>query len=251
MFYLIGLGLGKGDLPYKALDVIKQADIIFYDTYTNLIDKSYISELEQRTNQHFKPLHRQELESESVLLDPAKEQDVVLLVSGDPLISTTHFNLILSCNKLSIPYKVFHATSIQTAAIGESGLSNYKFGRSTTIVFFRKNFRPTSFYDIIIKNLDNDLHSLIFLDIDKELGAMDPYQAITTLMKIDEQKLNHFNFETKVLILSRIGYTDQSIEYLSFKQILSKDFSKPPYILILPAKLSPVESENLSIFSKV
>ncbi len=50
-------------------------------------------------------------------------------------------------------------------AIGCSGLQVYRFGEAISIPFFTEKWRPYSFYDKILINKNNNLHTLLLLDI--------------------------------------------------------------------------------------
>ena len=100
------------------------------------------------------------------LLKLAKDRDVAVLISGDPLIATTHKILFIEARKLGIRVEIVHAASIASAAIGESGLDFYRFGKVCTHTKWHEHYTPVSFYETIRTNMQNNEHSLVLLDYD-------------------------------------------------------------------------------------
>ncbi|MCL4406843.1 diphthine synthase, partial [Candidatus Parvarchaeota archaeon] len=65
MLYLIGTGLFYlNDLPLRAVDVLKSADKVFLERYTNVTDVSYLGELEKTIGKKIEILERQKVEDE-------------------------------------------------------------------------------------------------------------------------------------------------------------------------------------------
>ena len=122
-----------------------------------------------------------EQESDKIL-ENAAEEDVALLVVGDPFGATTHSDLYRRAVKKNIPCKVVHNASIMNA-IGCTGLQLYRFGHTISIVFFtgknpflgshfeynlqkkKDTWQPDSFYEHIVNNKAKGLHTLCLLDI--------------------------------------------------------------------------------------
>lgn len=104
-----------------------------------------------------------ETESDEILRD-AHNQDVALLVVGDPFGATTHTDILLRARALAIPTRVIHNASIMNA-VGACGLQLYNFGQTVSLVFFTDTWRPDSFYDRVRENADLGMHTLILLDI--------------------------------------------------------------------------------------
>lgn len=108
---------------------------------------------------------RDMVETESdLILKNADQEDISLLVVGDPFGATTHTDIILRARALNIPTRVIHNASIINA-VGASGLQLYNFGQTVSLVFFTETWKPDSFYDRIKENADIGLHTLILLDI--------------------------------------------------------------------------------------
>ncbi|MGV8176986.1 MAG: diphthine synthase [Candidatus Bilamarchaeaceae archaeon] len=252
MLYLIGLGVSF-DITLSGIEAAKASAEIYYDDYTNLIDKAEIAKLEGAVAagtgsgagavKKFIPLAREKLESE-FLPRLAKERDIALLVSGDPLSATTHVTLMLDCRKLGVECKVIHNSSIFSVAPGAAGLQHYRFGKTATIVFPRPNYKPSYPVKVLRQNLDNDMHTLLLLDIDRELGAMPAETGLALLQEFADEAGVPL---PKLAVLSRLGHADQKVSYGNAADLLKSQgkLGKPPFSIIVPGKLHPVEQEFL------
>jgi diphthine methyl ester synthase len=103
-------------------------------------------------------------DADTLLVEPARLQTVVLLVVGDPVCATTHTDLMLRCRQQKVPFQTIHNASIMGAA-GACGLQLYQFGQTVSIPFFEENWRPVSFYPKIQYNRQGHMHTLCLLDI--------------------------------------------------------------------------------------
>src|SRR3989338_4671148 len=94
MLYLIGLGLwDESDISLRAVEALKKCEEVYMETYTNKW-LGNIRHLEETIGKEVKPLKRLQVESD-MLIDIAKETDVALLIPGDPLVATTHIQLMI------------------------------------------------------------------------------------------------------------------------------------------------------------
>jgi len=246
MLYLIGLGLtDEKDLSLRGYEILESSDQIYIDRYTHIIDDRAIHRLEDKLNKKIIMLGREEIESEKIILDNSKEHKVSLIVGGDPLVATTHISLLQSCIDNKIQYKVIHSSSIISSAIGESGLQTYKFGKSVTLTFWYDNYKPTSPYKVIKNNLEQGLHTLIFIDLNNQ-NAMDFSTIVKTFEQMELVEKANLLDDFNVLVLSRVGYPDQKLTYGKLTQL--KDVGHTPYILIAPGKLHFIEEEWLANF---
>ena len=194
-FYLIGLGLNRSSISADALEILKKCDKVYVENYTVKFPYS-LDELEF----DFEEIRREEVENESILAN-AKDKNVALLVYGDALSATTHVQLILSCKKREIKYKIFHNASILTA-VAESGLSLYKFGKVASLPDWREHTnKPKSFMEILKENKKMNAHTLILIDIGLE------YER-----GIEQLKESGFK-EDKIIVLSSAGTDKQRIFY--------------------------------------
>jgi diphthine synthase len=240
VFYLIGLGLDKKSISADALEVLQKCDKIYLENYT--INFPYSTkELENVLKLKIEQLSRQNVESEEFLKN-AKTKDIALLVYGDSLSATTHLQLILSCKKQGIPCKIFHNSSILTA-ISETGLSLYKFGKTTSMPNWKEHKnKPTSFVNYIKENLSIKAHTLILTDISLELkNAIEQLEESVKKEKIE--------LPEKIIVISNAGTDNQKIFYDSIDE-LSKKNIKMPFCLIIPSELHFLEKEALNSFMK-
>lgn len=96
------------------------------------------------------------------ILNGASTSDVALLVVGDPFGATTHTDLVLRAEEQGIPVKVVHNASILNA-VGCCGLQLYSFGETVSIPYWTDSWQPDSFYDKILNNYTNNMHTLCLL----------------------------------------------------------------------------------------
>ena len=169
MLSLIGLGIGDGKtVAVEGLELMKNADYIFVENYTAEIADSKLEWLKKETNKKIICLSRKEVEEPTDILKKAKNENVVLLVEGDPLSATTHISLRNQCDIEKIDFKVIHGSSILTIAAGLVGLQHYKFGPTATLVMKEGNYEPKSPLEKIKANIEKGYHTLVFLDIKKD-----------------------------------------------------------------------------------
>ena len=217
---------------------------------------------------------REFVESDSnQLLNEAANQNIVLLVVGDPFGATTHSDMVLRAKTQGIPFKVVHNSSIMTA-VGCCGLQLYSFGETVSIPFWDDSWKPSSFVDKIINNLRNGFHTLCLLDIkvkEQSVEALmkgkkeyDPPRfmsvsvAAKQLIQVIEKLKLEGDTESKQLLnesspavgLARIGSDSQEIVYCSLKEMQDVDLGQPLHSLVIPGKMHPLESEMLNLFTK-
>ena len=134
---LILIGMGPGGvsgMTIAAINAAKSADYRRYEAYTALWSDGDLAELEAEIGVIQKVM-RPEVEDPVELLELAKNQTVALLVVGDPLQATTHVDLQLQANEAGVECTVIHGISITGLVTGSIGLSNYRFGRQTTLTY--------------------------------------------------------------------------------------------------------------------
>lgn len=245
MLYLIGTGFEAEDISIKGLEIIKKCDLVYAETYTSIID---IKEIEKITGKKIIPLNREDVEKKPLFLEKAKEKDVCFLVSGEPMVATTHIDLVLRAEKIGIKIKIIHASSI-VSAVSETGLFSYKI-RSISIPISEKNFNPESFYDVLKQNQKIGLHTLFLLDLKpNENKYLKINEAIETLLKISKKRKDRlFSLNKEIIGIARLGKENQKIVYAKAKDMIKKDFGEPPYCLIIPSKLHFMEEESLKRF---
>jgi diphthine synthase len=250
MLYLIGLGLhDEQDLTLRGLEAIRKSDEIYLEGYTSKYNGS-LQELERLAGKKITTLTRKELEEtpgENIL---KKDKTNALLILGDPLVATTHTEIILSAHAKNIPVKTIHNASIYSA-IGETGLQPYKFGKTITIPYPEGDYFPLSPYDGILENNKAGLHTLCLLDVKADRNRyMSVNEACELLLRMEEEKKDVIiSNKTKCVGAARIG-GDTIIRYATVEQLKRTQFGGPPHTLIIPGKLHYMEEEMLESFPK-
>lgn len=238
VFYLVGLGLNEKSITAEALEILKKCDKIYLESYT--VDFPYsFKELEVFLGVKINILGRGSVEDESILKE-AGCNDVSLLVYGDSLSATTHLQLILSCKKQKIPFRVFHSSSIFTS-VSETGLSLYKFGKTASMPDWKEHTnKPTSFMSYIRDNLSVKAHTLVLTDIGLELK-----EAINQL---EESALKERVFlPEKLIVVSNAGTKYQKIFYDFLDRLKDREV-RMPFCLVVPSELHFLEKEAVELF---
>jgi diphthine synthase len=241
---LVGIGISdeKG-ISLAGLEELKKCSKIFAETYTNLLPEGTLKRLEVLAGKPIELLNREQVESEKILLEAALSSHVALVVAGDPMIATTHISLILAAKKKGIAVRILHAASILSAAIGESGLQSYKFGKMVTLAYWRENYKPMTTYDVIAENLSRGLHTFVLLDIDEALGPMKPEAAAKLLLEMEKTgKKKILLPETKVVSIQSLSRPSQAVSYLPLGE-LGALHGSTPCVLLIPSKLHFIEEE--------
>jgi diphthine synthase len=249
----IGLGLyDERDISVKGMEVAKQCDKLFAEFYTAKLTGTSIEMLQKTIGKEVTVLNREDFEKGDIIIETAKNENVGILVAGDPMTATTHIALRLRAKKEGFKTVVVPAASIITAAPALLGLHIYKFGRTTTIAYPKENFFPTSPYDVIKGNLENDLHTLVLLDIhEEEKQYMRGNEALELLLKMEEERKDGvFSRDTLVCILGNVGSENPVTRSGFVKDLQDGDFGKGLHCLIIPGKLHFMEAEALVEFGE-
>jgi len=246
----VGLGLyDENDISLRGLEEVKKSDFVFAELYTSLMKGLKIEKLENLTGKKIVSLSRRMLEEENgrQILAAAQKGKTIFLVPGDPLIATTHVDLRIRAEKAGIKTRVIHGASIISAAIGLSGLQNYKFGRSVTIPFSNSDIVSETPYNVVKANLKAGLHTLCFLDIRKEEKRyMTIKEALEILLTMEQVKREFMIArDTLVVGIARAGSKNPVVKTGLLDEVLDYDFGSPPQTLIVPGKLHFVEAEAL------
>ncbi len=248
---LVGLGLATRDISFRGLDEARRADMLLLETYTTLIPNEYLIFLEKETGKKLMIVQRKDLEdgAQQTVMS-AKSRNVVILVPGDPLIATTHNILLNEAKKQGIESKVIHAASIFSTAIGESGLDVYKFGPTVTIPFWYDKYKPTSFVASIQKNVQNEQHTLVLLDINQSNNEpMKLSEALDIIKKAQATSgTKVLSSNTKIIIMANLGREGCQTMYLAIRDAgvrVSNELKGKQLALVVPGKLSFSEEESL------
>jgi diphthine synthase len=251
VLYLIGLGLRPDNISKRALEIIHECSAVYLETYTSILPCSH-DELEQMLGIQVIPADRQlvERDAETKLLKPAKTGDVALLVIGDPLSATTHTDLLLRARELDVRTEVIHNATVLNA-VARTGLQLYKFGKTASIAFGEQDYVPETHSAILKENQSINAHTLFLLDLrpleKRYLTIADGITSLLSLAAKDDKPA--FTDETLCVGCARLGWQDEQIVAGKAIQLLDVDFGKPPYCLIVPAKMHFVEEELIGAFA--
>uniref|UniRef100_UPI00358F30A6 diphthine methyl ester synthase isoform X2 n=1 Tax=Myxine glutinosa TaxID=7769 RepID=UPI00358F30A6 len=271
MFYLVGLGLGDAkDITMKGLEIVRKSHTVYLEAYTSVLSVGKDA-LEEFYGREVVLADREAVEQGAEeMLREAVDQDVVLLVVGDPFGATTHSDLVLRARALGISCQVVHNASILTA-VGCCGLQLYSFGETVSIVFWADTWNPESFYDKIARNRSMGLHTLCLLDIKmKEQTVenmmrgrrifepprfMSVRQAAEQLLDIVQRRREqgdgnlgkHDLTENTICVgLARVGASDQQLAAGPLAAFIQADLGPPLHSLIVTGHLHPLERDMLS-----
>lgn len=252
MLTFIGLGLfDEKDVSIRGLEAIRDADVVYAEFYTSRLMGTSIEKMEQLYGKKVAVLSREDVEQrpkESVLKD-AVDKNVVFLTGGDAMVSTTHIDLRLRAKKMGIETVVIHGASIQSAVCGLSGLQNYRFGKAATIAFPYKGIISETPYDTVKMNRKNGLHTLLFLDIDREKGFMTINEGIRLLLEVEERRKEGVVAGTLCVGIARAGSPRPCVKAGKIEALRSFDFGGPLHIMVIPAELHFLEEEALQAFA--
>lgn len=250
----IGLGLyDDKDISLKGLEEIKKCDMVFAEFYTARLSGADLTKIEKTIGKKIVVLTREETEKGEKILSIAKQKTVALLTCGDPMTATTHVDIRLRAEKIGINTRIIHGSSIVTAVPGLLGLQNYKFGRATTIAYPEKSYFPTSPYDIIKKNKEMGLHTLVLLDIQSDRNTyMTANQGITLLLKMEEKhKENIIKNDSIICVVARAGSVKPTTFAGIIKDLINRDFGTPLHTIVIPGKLHFMEIEALQTLAQL
>ena len=193
------MGPGKfSSMTIEAKQAAKLCDTLRYEAYTALWPQDELDLLEAECGEITKVM-RPEIETPELLLEMAKNSLVGLLVVGDPLQATTHVDLQLQAAEAGIECITFHGISITTIVTGALGLSNYKFGRQTTLTYPYGGWVATSPLEVIAMNMSLGQHTLALLDLDPtgagtgQQKPMMPADAVQSVVSMIDKLKNNFD----------------------------------------------------------
>ena len=251
MLSFIGLGIsGISELSDNTLSVIKNAKVVYLESFTSPIPDTEKKQLENICNGEFKIAKRWLVEDGNEILDNAKNKEIVLISYGDPYIATTHLELKTRAIKDNIETKTVHSSSIVSSVVGEAGLHYYKVGKILTIMNDAKSMITP--YNTIFDNLLNKAHSVILLEYNEDKSFfLEPQNALSFLLDVEKtQNRKIISLDTFVIIASRIGKDNQSIISGKISKLIKKDFGEPPHSIIIPANLHFTESDSIKLVTE-
>ena len=244
---LLFVGLGVEQSPtVGAVELLKKCKRIFYESYTSpVLEEGSLGRLSTMVSPvKVETLSRESVEEGRKILEIAREDDVALVCSGDPMIATTHQELRTRALRAGIKTKVLHGSSILCAVTGELGLHSYAFGKSVTMT--REPMQYTA-YLTIFQNLLRGLHTAVLLEWDeKNQFFLSPNAAVGSLMEAEKDiKYGVVTDNTLLLVASEIGTEASRVSSQPFESAPNFDYGKPPHILVIPGRLHFTEKEAL------
>jgi diphthine synthase len=243
----VGLGLyDLRDVSVKGLACIRNADFVCLESYTSRLSGCSLSEMKEFYGKEIQVLSRHDIEVDpDPLLERAATSDVVLLMGGDPMVSTTHIDLRIRAHLRGITTRLIHGSSIPTAVCGLTGLQNYRFGKSCSLPFPHGSWAPVTPINVISENMGRDLHTLVYLDIQEERCMTVP-EAVELL----EAMARRTGLSIPVYIgIARAGSDCPVIRAGDAGRVRAADFGPPLHILAIPASLHVMEREYLELFA--
>ena len=248
MLSFIGLGIsGISELSDNTLSIIKNAKVVYLESFTSPIPDTEKKQLENICNGEFKIAKRWLVEDGNEILDNAKKKKTVLISYGDPYIATTHLELKTRAIKDDIETKTIHSSSIVSSVIGEVGLHYYKVGKVLTVMNDPKSMITS--YNTIFHNLLSKSHSLILLEYNEDKSFfLAPQEALSLLLDAEKtQKMEIILSDTFIIIASRIGKSDQKVISGKISNLIKKEFGEPPHSIIIPGVLHFTESDAVKV----
>jgi len=266
MLYVIGIGLGdEKDITVRGLEAIKSCAAVFLEGYTSLLVNP--DHLEEFYGKKVTICDRDFVEGDSIyteVIERAKTDNVAFLVVGDVFGATTHADLVLRAHQAGVQYQIVNNAGIMNA-VGCAGLQLYNFGIAVSLCFWTDSWQPDSWYEKILANRKNGMHTLVLLDIKvKEQSIenlcrgrkiyepprfMTTMQAAEQLLAVEERKkLEAYGPDTWAIALARVGGPTQKIVYAPLSKLTTVDMGTPLHCMIIPGKVSPIEEEYLSMF---
>ena len=186
MLWFVGLGIsGISELSDSTISVIKDADVVYLESFTSPISELEKDQLREISNGEFKIAKRWIVEDGNEILENAKNKNTVLISYGDPYIATTHLELKTRAIRDKIETKTIHSSSIVSSLIGEVGLHYYKVGKVLTIMNDSKSMITP--YNAIFSNLLNKTHSVILLEYNEDKSFfLEPKDALSLLLDVEK-----------------------------------------------------------------
>ena len=232
-------------IPFRkgAIRAIKACRTVYLETFTSPVaDMSYLEEL----NPNIVHAKRWMVEDGRHILDSAEGHDTAVVSYGDPLVATTHSDLLVRAASRGIPVCVIHASSAIPSMVGRCGLHHYKMGRMATIMNDTKSL--TTPYYTTYRNLSQGGHTILLLEYDQDNDFfLDPVTALSMMLDAEAGQMREvFTPDTFCIVASRIGMDDQGVVAGRISNIISYDgLGEPPHSIIVPGRLHFTERDAI------
>ncbi len=247
--YLIGIGLNPRQLTLEALHAIQACERVYAETYTSQYAHGDLQSLEKIIHQKIIPLQRKEMEEENdFLLKEAQKNTIAVLIFGNPLTATTHVSLLQECLNQKINFHIIPGISIFNYR-GICGLDEYRFGRTTTLVFPEEGYEPLSTFDIILENKKRGLHTHCLFDLHPQKKRfMDMKEAMAFLEKTADARDTRTHHWIGIG-LAGVGSPHQQIQTGHLTELKKNEWNVFPQSLIICGDLTPYEREALHVLT--
>ena len=265
MLSFVGLGLyDERSVTVRGRAAIREADRVFAEFYTSRLTGTTVAALEATHNVDIEVRDRAGVERDPApVLDAAADGDAVFLTGGDPMVSTTHADLRLRAHERGVDTRVIHGTTAAAAAASLTGLQNYRFGKATTLPFESSHGGegvPDSVLGTLTNNRQHGLHTLVYLDIDRDKGHSpgngadrgrgDGNDAEDRYMTGDHAAglLADAGLSGAGVVVGQAGSEDPTVRADELATLGDGDFGPPLHLLVVPGELHPLEREALAAF---
>jgi len=253
--YIVGIGLTPEYLTIRALKILRRVKKVFLDSYTSLLVDDDVK-LKEVLGSDYEMLGRRDLEdlNGEKVFNALNEGDVALLSPGDPLIATTHVNIVIEARRRGYEVEIVPGVSIVSAAVSFTGLMIYKLGKIATVTYPKDGILYEYPYDVVKENSLRNLHTLLLLEVDVDKSIyMSVKEAIQILLRIESLRREGVITSDRLAIgISRLGGEDMKVCPDSLGNLMSMDLGGPPHSLIITApKLHFIEEEVLKVVKDV
>ena len=161
------------------------------------------------------------------------------------LCATTHNQIRFELEDLGIPVLIYENASIVTAIMGYLGLHLYNLGPVISLPFVSEKFFPKSPYEKLVRNITNEEHSLILLDLSPS-GYMKPSDAIHILQEMNDKFGKKIDLQrTRLCVLNAFGMPEQKIFVGNPVNAEKETFSDKPSVIVFPGRLDSSEQDSL------
>lgn len=249
MLTFIGLGLcDEYDVSVRGLEAIRAADAVFLEVYTSVLTGTTIPRLEEYYGKKITPLYREDVELHpEPVLDAAAKGDAVFLTAGDSMVATTHADIRIRAAERGIQTRIIHGASITTAVCGLCGLQNYRFGKSVSVPFPYGKWFPMTPIEVISANLAQNLHTLVFLDIQKD---KERYMHVSEAVDLLEEQASRAGMRIPLYVgIARAGSATPVVHAGDAEEMRRFAFGDPLHIMVVPGELHDIEREYLVRFA--
>jgi len=241
----VGAGLGdERDLSQRALDELRACDRLFAEQYTAVLAPGSLERLGELVGRPVTPLERVDVESATAILAALdRGERVGFVVPGDPFAATTHVALRVQAEERGHAWRYLPNASILAAAAGFLGLQPYRFGRPVSLPFPSPGFTPSSPLDLIGRNRELGLHTLVLLDLrPADAAFLTASEGLRILAERDPQG-TRVPRSAPLGVVARVGTPTASAWFGLLEELRSADFGPPMHAVIVPAPTLHFEEE--------